>query len=85
MTTFGDAIRQIETVLNDTEYPPTYQELLVLKRTLKMMCTNQGIRPMLYNKSMLAGSPVMEVIPTTVSQYMRQIERRREMSGTAIA
>jgi hypothetical protein len=85
MTTFGDAIRQIERVLDDTEYPATYQELQVLNRTLKMMCTHHRNHRIPQHKPAVVELPGAGLFPTAVFQYMRQIERRRQMHSTACA
>ncbi|WAC05674.1 MAG: hypothetical protein OS112_03335 [Methanoregula sp.] len=35
MTNIGDVIRQVESVVSDTEYPPTREQLKVVNKILK--------------------------------------------------
>jgi hypothetical protein len=38
MTNIGDVVRQVETAMCDTQYPPTPEELEVFNRVLHAVC-----------------------------------------------
>ena len=82
MTLMRDIIHQVETVIDDNEYPATLDELVVIERIL--------IQITLFHTSDEETNPAVEYspghrndrfFPAAVFDYLRQYESHRKVPG----
>ncbi len=85
MTTIEDVVRQVETVLNETEYLPNQTELDVLRKVLKTISLHHNPVSGVHYRHPAPESQKQEVFCDSISDYMRLIEKHQQTLGVAIA
>ena len=77
MTRLNDVIQQIETVLDDSEYPATFIEMVTIRRVLREITRDQSCQQDEPVYSRPGSTP--RAFPCHVYDYLKAHERRRQV------
>ncbi len=85
MTRINEVVQQIEIVIDDTEYPVTLNELLVLKKILEEITRQRSQETAPSTEPLLVAvvTPRQRSVPVRVYDLLRNYERQRNVPGIA--